>query len=132
MKGDKKMQDYNELMSQVAQGNSPAATVGSIIGIILSVIAMWKIFQKAGEEGWKAIIPFYNLYTFVKIIDGNGIKFLLFLIPIVNLIYAIILDVRLAKAFGKSGGFAVGLIFLGPIFELILAFDSSEYQGPHK
>ncbi|MBQ9530682.1 MAG: hypothetical protein IJR70_01275 [Eubacterium sp.] len=126
------MQEYNEIVSQAAQGNSPAVTAGALIGVVLSIVALWKIFQKAGEEGWKAIIPFYNMFTFVKIIDGNGIKFLLLIIPVVNIVYSIILDIRLARAFGKSGGFAVGLIFLGPIFELILAFDNSEYQGPQK
>ncbi len=27
---------------------------------ILQVVAYWKIFEKAGEPGWKAIVPFYN------------------------------------------------------------------------
>lgn len=35
---------------------------------ILVIVAMWKIFQKAGEPGWKAIIPFYNSYTMYKIV----------------------------------------------------------------
>ena len=121
------MDAYTELMQQ----NQTATSIGSIIVVIIGIVAMWRVFQKAGEAGWKAIIPFYNAYTFVKIIDGNGIKFLLLLIPIVNIVYSIILDVRLAKVFGKSSGFAVGLIFLNPIFMLILAFDSSEYLGPY-
>ena len=36
--------------------------------------------------------------------------------------------VNLAKAFGKDGGFAVGLILLNTIFIMILAFGSAEYQ----
>ena len=51
------------------------------------------------------------------------------LIPIANFVIAIITMVKLAKAFGKSGGFAVGLIFLSVIFYCILAFDQSEYAG---
>ncbi|MBQ3662598.1 MAG: hypothetical protein II914_00545 [Clostridia bacterium] len=96
---------------------------------ILGIIAMWKIFTKAGEPGWAAIIPFYNVYTLFKITWGNGWKFLLLLIPIANIVIMIITEVKLAKAFGKSNGFAVGLVLLSTIFMLILAFGSSEYKG---
>ena len=98
---------------------------------VLLVIANWKIFTKAGEAGWKSIIPFYNLYIFCKIVDGNGWKFLLLLIPIVDIVYYVFLDIKTAKAFGKSTGFAVGLIFLPNIFTLILGFGSAEYIGPN-
>ena len=77
-------------------------------------------FTKAGKPGWAAIVPFYNLYILFEITWGNGLLFLLMLIPIVNSIVAIITMVKLAKAFGKGGGFAVGLIFLSLIFILIL------------
>ena len=120
--------DYLSEASTAA--NSTASSVVSLIAAIIGIVAMWKVFQKAGEEGWKAIIPCYNSYILVKIADGNGIKFLLLLIPVVNIVYAIILMSKLAKAFGKSTGFVVGLIFLSPIFMLILAFDSSTYLGP--
>ena len=96
---------------------------------VLGVIAMWKIFEKAGEPGWAAIIPFYNLYVLFKITWGNGWKFLFLLIPIANFVFLIITMVKLAKAFGKSGGFAVGLIFLSIIFYCILAFGDAQYVG---
>ena len=108
---------------------SPAMTVLYLAFLVLGVVAMWKIFEKAGEPGWAAIIPFYNLYVLFKITWGNGWKFLFLLIPIANIVFAIITMVKLAKAFGKSGGFAVGLIFLSIIFYCILAFDQSQYLG---
>ena len=108
---------------------SPFMTVVYLAVMVLGIIAMWKIFEKAGEPGWAAIIPFYNLYVLFKITWGNGWKFLFLLIPIANVVFAIITMVKLAKAFGKSGGFAVGLIFLSIIFYCILAFDSSTYIG---
>lgn len=108
---------------------SPFVTVLSLAVAVLGIVAMWKIFEKAGEPGWAAIIPFYNVYVLFKITWGNGWKFLFLLIPIANLVFAIITMVKLAKAFGKSGGFAVGLIFLSIIFYCILAFDSSTYLG---
>ena len=121
-------QAVSEYSAQVA-ASSPAATGFSIFASILGIIAMWKIFTKAGEPGWAAIIPFYNVYTLFKITWGNGWKFLLLLIPIANIVIMIITEVKLAKAFGKSNGFAVGLVLLSTIFMLILAFGSSEYKG---
>ena len=108
---------------------SPFTTVLSLAIAVLGIVAMWKIFEKAGEPGWAAIVPFYNLYVLFKITWGNGWKFLFLLIPIANIVFAIITMVKLAKAFGKSGGFAVGLIFLSIIFYCILAFDQSQYLG---
>ncbi len=42
--------------------------VGALIFYVLTVIATWKIFEKAGEPGWKAIIPIYNFYILYKIV----------------------------------------------------------------
>ena len=41
-------------------------TIGIILGVIL-IIAWWRIFEKAGEKGWKALIPIYDLYILFKI-----------------------------------------------------------------
>ena len=107
----------------------PGMTILSLALAVLGIVAMWKIFEKAGKPGWAAIIPFYNIYVLFEITWGNGWKFLFLLIPIANIVFAIITMVKLAKAFGKSGGFAVGLIFLSIIFYCILAFDQSQYLG---
>ncbi len=91
--------------------------------LVLSFVAMWMIFLKAGEEGWASIVPFYNTYVLYKITWGNGWYFLLLLIPIANIVIGIITLVKLAKVFGKGGGFACGLIFLSTIFLCIMAFN---------
>lgn len=97
--------------------------------VVVSIIAMWKIFEKAGHEGWKAIIPFYNAYILTEIAGLNGWLFLINLIPgIGSLIWAIMVAVNLAPAFGKETAFAIGLILLPFIFELILAFGDAQYQ----
>ncbi len=105
-------------------------STGSLIVAVLLVIAMWKIFSKAGQGGWKAIIPIYNVYTLCKIADTSGWKFLLLIIPIVNIVYYIMLMYRLAKSFGKGILFTTGLLLLPNIFTLILAFGKSQYIGP--
>ena len=110
-----------------------ASGVGSLIGLIVTVVIIvgwWKIFVKAGKPGWGAIIPLYNLYCEFDITFGKGWLFLLTIIPIVNVVMLVIMYVKLAKAFGKSGGFAVGLIFLPFIFLPMLGFGDADYSGP--
>ena len=130
---------YDASNSAIAGAFAGMFTFMMIISLavtVFSVIVMWKLFTKAGKPGWAAIVPFYNLYVYFEITWGNGWLFLLILlaiIPIVGaiavLVIMIITMVKLAKVFGKSGGFAVGLVFLTLIFEAILAFGDSEYVG---
>lgn len=100
-----------------------------VIGV-LSIVAFWKIFTKAGRPGWASIVPFYNTYCMYDISFGNGWLFLLTFVPCVNIVFGIMMLFKLAKAFGKGTGFGFGLLFLNTIFVLILGFDSSEYIGP--
>ena len=93
------------------------------------IAALWKVFSKAGQPGWAAIIPIYNIYVMCKIAGRPGWWLLLMLIPFVNFIIAIILNVDIAKRFGKGVGFAVGMTLLPFIFWPILGFGSAQYQG---
>lgn len=111
--------DFTPVMMQMSAGT----TIISWLIAALMVVSLWFLFKKAGEEGWAAIVPFYNLYVLFKITWGNGIMFLLLLIPIANIVIMIMTYVKLAKAFGKGGGFACGLIFLSAIFMPIMAFS---------
>ena len=116
---------------QTMQQANTGSMIVSLIFAIIGIAANWMIFTKAGEAGWKAIIPILNLYVLFKIVYGNGLKFLLLFVPILNIILAFAYCIRLAQVFGKGTGFGVGLIFLGPIFEIILAFGDASYQGPY-
>ena len=104
----------------------------SIIIWILTIVAEWKIFTKAGKPGWASLIPFYNLYVLFKISGFNGWMFLLLLIPFVDIVVIILLYYRLSKAFGKGVGYTLGLLFLNTIFTLILGLGSSKYVGAEK
>ena len=65
--------------------------------IVLLIAAIWKVFSKAGQPGWAAIIPIYNIYVMCKVAGRPGWWLLLMLIPLVNVIIAIILNVDIAK-----------------------------------
>lgn len=108
---------------------NPLPTIISLALCVFVLVCMWIVFRKAGKPGWAAIVPFYNLYVLFDITWGSGMRFLLLLIPIYNIILGIQTQVRLARAFGKSGGFAAGLVFLPYIFIPLLAFGKETYQG---
>src|SRR5438105_14629334 len=97
--------------------------------IVLLIAAIWKVFSKAGQPGWAAIIPIYNIYVMCKVAGRPGWWLLLMLIPLVNVIIAIILNVDIAKHFGKGIGFAIGMRLLPFIFWPILGFGGAQYQN---
>jgi hypothetical protein len=101
-----------------------------LVVLLIVIIAGWQVFTKAGKPGWAVLIPFYNAYVLLKIVGRPGWWLILYFIPLVNIVIWIIVDVELAKSFGKGVGFAIGLIFLPYIFIPILAFGSARYLGP--
>jgi hypothetical protein len=101
------------------------------LAITIFIIAgVWKTFAKAGQPGWAAIIPIYNVYIMLKIAGKPGWWLLLFFVPLVNIVIAIIVAIEIAKAFGKGTGFGLGLAFLGFIFYPILGFGDATHKGP--
>ena len=96
---------------------------------ILVIAGIWKVFTKAGKPGWAAIVPIYNLIVLLEITGRPLWWIVLMLIPIVNIVVALIVMIDLAKSFGKGTGFALGLFFLGFIFFPILGFGDATYQG---
>ena len=111
---------------------SPLMTICLIFISVVAIISWWRLFEKAGEKGWKALVPFYSTYTLFKIIYGNGWRFLLLLIPFANIVFLIMAYIHLGEVFGKSALFKVGLVFLSTVFFFILAFDNSQYLGIHR
>ena len=96
---------------------------------VLIIASMWKVLAKAGQPGWAAIIPIFNLYCFCKAAGKPGWWVILLFIPLVNLVVWFLVLVALSENFGKSAAFAAGLFFLGVIFFPILAFGDAQYSG---
>jgi len=129
-----------------ASGNQEAAIAAGIMAFlaaffmvfvvigIVALIGMWKTFEKAGQPGWAAIIPIYNLVVMFRLGGQSGwfaLAILLNLIPLIGGLawLGIIIwnHVNISKRFGQGVGFAIGLVLLAPIFWLILGFGSSKY-----
>lgn len=119
-------------VAQVGAGNLIAAGLPMlIVGLILFlvvIVSFWKVFVKAGQAGWKSLIPIYNLIVLIQIAGKPLWWLLLFLVPIVNIVFLVLLHIELAKRFGKGAVFGLGLCFLGFVFFPILAFDNSTYS----
>ena len=150
---------------------SDAYSIGYMIGAlshvfslavsVLSIVSLWMLFNKAGDAGWKSLIPFYNLYTQFKLTWKTSMFWVMLLCVLIGpvlgvilvvteaealvvlgvlaiiggvitaLVLGIISYVKLGKAYGKSSGFCVGLVFLPVIFQCIMAFDkNTTYIGP--
>lgn len=116
--------------SSTSQGKPPGPVFWICYAVytISIIAAWWKIFSKAGQPGWAAIIPIYNWIVWCKIVGRPAWWVLLLLICFP--IFFIILSIDLAKSFGKGVGFAIGLILVSIIFFPILGFGSATYQGP--
>ncbi len=105
--------------------------------LVISVIALWKIFEKAGVEGWKALIPIYNGWVLAEIAGKPGWWGLVSLLawipligPIVAVVVYVLIALELAKRFGKDTTFAIlGLVIFNLIGLLILGFGDAKYQG---
>ncbi len=125
------------LLLQDQTNQVAGAAFGSIMLIVMLAVAVvfilgiWKVFTKAGQPGWAVLIPIYNAYIMTKIAGRPGWWVLLLLIPFVNLVFALLLAIDIAKAFGQSAAFGVILLFLlGGIGYLVLGFGNYSYLGP--
>ncbi|MBI2819763.1 MAG: signal peptidase I [Acidobacteria bacterium] len=96
--------------------------------IVLIIASFWVVFIKAGKPGWACIVPIYNLIVLLEIAGKPLWWILLMLIPLVNIVIAILVAIAVAKNFGKSAGFGIGLAFLPFIFYPVLAWGDSQYQ----
>jgi len=96
--------------------------------VVVVIIGGWKVFEKAGQPGWAILIPIYNVYILLKIVGRPGWWVILYFIPLVNIVIALIVAIDLAQAFGQSAVFGVVLLFfLCGIGYLILGFGNYQY-----
>jgi len=95
---------------------------------IASLAGWWKIFTKAEEPGWGAIIPIYNIYLMCKVAKRPAWWTVLFFIPLVNIAISAIVMIDIARAFRRTVGFGIGLWLLSFVFAPMLGFGADEYE----
>ena len=132
------MYDYNYYYDTGANGAAVGVATGFLIFywifylaiLVFEIVCMWKIFKKAGKNGWEAIIPIYNIIVLLEITELPMWYIALFFVPFANIYALFKINIELAHKFGKSTGFGVGLVFLSVIFDAILAFSKDcVYNG---
>jgi len=138
----------------------PVIVIGLLVALILwalRIVGHWTMFQKAGEKGWKALIPVYSDYIVFKTVwntrsfwiyvilvtlstfttgntlqgSANGFMGIVTWISTFGMtVWAIIASAKTALAFGKGPLYAFGMVLLPSIFAAIIGLGSSEYRGP--
>jgi hypothetical protein len=117
-----------ETTNWASELSSGALLIVEIIWIVLVVAGLWKTFVKAGQPGWGAIIPFYNIYLMIKVAGRPGWWLILYFIPFVNIVIQLIVSIDIAKNFGHGAGYGVLLWLFAPIMYLVLGFGSDRYR----
>ncbi len=126
-----------------------------LAAIVLYIVAEWRILTKAGEKGWKSLIPFYCIFVSHHIVGMSHVWFIieaitwvaeflfeLFSFPepvvfwfgiatgIFTLVSELIHVIKMCNCFGKGTGFKIGMALIPEVFFMILAFGKAEYTKP--
>lgn len=121
-----------------------------IASTVFVIIINWKMLEKAGEQGWKCLIPFYSMYTFLDISVNKKTKDILFIasliatvgcfIPYLNVIISPLaspviyasngfMHFAIARSFGMDTVLCILAIFFPPIVTAMIVFGKYEYTG---
>ena len=95
--------------------------------VLLVIIAMWRVYERAGEPGWAVLIPFYNMYVLTKVGGVSGWWVVVMFIPLINIIALFVVSIGVARRFDRGAGFGIGLALLPMIFYPMLAWGE---EGP--
>ncbi|MCR2800482.1 MULTISPECIES: DUF5684 domain-containing protein [unclassified Microbacterium] len=103
--------------------------VGGFVGYVLFVAAVWPFLNKAGQPGWTALIPVVAAFFIVRAAGLSAWWTLLYLVPIANVVLAIIVALRLGRAFGHGAVFSVFLLWLlSLIGYFVISYSSDTYR----
>jgi hypothetical protein len=111
------------------RAHAAASTTTSLLllaAVLLTIAAIWKVFERAGEPGWAVLVPFYNVYVLTRVAQVSAWWILAMFIPVLNIVAAFVIAVGVARRFGKSSGFGFGIALLPFLFYPMLAWGDGE------
>lgn len=148
------MYNYNGYDRVLDNAGTGLAVVGGLLifliiiaiaAAVFMIIAYWKLFKKAGKNGWEAIVPYYNTWILNEIAGAHWLWFIALIVGsagmtaedpglrsmagAVVILADIVVGINIAKKFGKSTGFGVLCVLLPFIGYPILAFGSAKYDN---
>lgn len=101
----------------------------ALLLVIVTIVAYWRTFTKAGRAGWKCLIPIYNVYILIKIAGKPGWWLLFYFIPFINIIFHLLWAMAFGRKFGKGDMFSVFLLWLLlPIGILVIGLGEDKYR----
>lgn len=113
--------------------------MGAIIGLVFMVIwlaivvgilaGLWKCFEKMGRKGWEGIVPIYNFYVLLQVLNQPAWMLIGLLIPLVNIVFLVLICIEVAKGFGKDTVYGVLLALFGFVLWPILGFGPAKWNG---
>ena len=119
-----------------AQENSGGTSTISFVFEIAAIVGLWMMFTKMNEDGWKAIIPFYNQYKLCEKTMGDPwywVRLFVVIIPFIGWVAYFYFKYQIGKAvarsFGQADSWAWGYTFLEPVFYCITGFGQYNYYG---
>lgn len=136
--------DANSALGLALLQSMGAILIITVALLAFTIITEWKVFEKANEKGWYALIPFYSNYVQFRAFWGDTKYFWIYLlcsalcyVPVIKLVawipvlvIAVMLCYKKSKAFGEGVGFTIGLVLLPTIFDAIIAFSKEmKYVG---
>ena len=111
-------------------GLLPYLLIWAAVTVPAVILGWWGVFPKAGQPAWAALVPGYNIYVLVVGVARLSLLwFILVLVPGVQIIAAILVNVEVARRFGRTEAFGLGLALLGFVFYPTLGLDGSKYQA---
>jgi hypothetical protein len=112
----------------IGLGGAELVLLLTVLFVAIPILSYWKIFEKAEQPGWAAIIPLYNLIVLMKIVDKPWWWALCCCIPYLGIVWGVWSNNLMVKRFGKTEVFTIGVILLPPLFLPILAFGDAQYK----
>jgi hypothetical protein len=109
-------------------------TLISVVAFVVSCVAAWRMFEKAGQRGWIAFIPILNLLGLLKMVGRPYWFAFLYLVPVIGVVAHVIVSVELARSFGRSAlfGLVMAIPFLAPFCFASIGLGDARYLGPNR
>jgi hypothetical protein len=122
------------LAQEIAEGPenaaSPILLALALLAALASLAGSWRIYEKAGEPGWAALVPIYNLFVLLRIIGAPAWWIILLLVPGVNLLASALCTWRLARVFGYGVLGFLALALIPVVMVPALGFGAARYRPP--
>ena len=103
----------------------------SVAFFIITLVSVWRMFEKAGQSGWVGLVPFLNVFGLLKMAGKPFWWAVLYLVPVLNVIVHVVVSVSVARSFGKSAlfGLLMAIPLATPFFVMSLGMGEARYLG---